>query len=119
MKLVTYIKDEHEQLGVLIDELIYDMDVLHPDLPNSMNMFLTYWEDSFPIAQAGELLLREGTRATSKNIPVKDVQLIAPVPFPSSCRDGYAFRQHVAAARRNRKADMIPEFDQYPIFYCH
>ena len=117
MKLVTYIKDEHEQLGVLIDELIYDMDVLHPDLPNSMNMFLTYWEDSFPIAQAGELLLREGTRATSKNIPVKDVQLIAPVPFPSSCRDGYAFRQHVAAARRNRKADMIPEFDQYPIFY--
>jgi len=117
MKLVTYIKDEHEQLGVLIDELIYDMDLLHPDLPNSMNMFLTYWEDSFPIAQAGELLLREGTRTSSKNIPVKDVQLIAPVPFPSSCRDGYAFRQHVAAARRNRKADMIPEFDQYPIFY--
>jgi len=117
MKLVTYIKDEHEQLGVLIDELIYDMDLLHPDLPNSMNMFLTYWEDSFPIAQAGELLLREGTRTSSKNIPVKDVQLIAPVPFPSSCRDGYAFRQHVAAARRNRNADMIPEFDQYPIFY--
>jgi fumarylacetoacetate (FAA) hydrolase len=23
----------------------------------------------------------------------------------------------VAAARRNRKVDMIPEFDQYPIFY--
>ena len=117
MKLVTYLKEDHEQLGVLIDELIYDMDLLHPDLPNSMNMFLTYWEDSFPIAQAGELLLREGTRTSSKNIPVKDVQLIAPVPFPSSCRDGYAFRQHVAAARRNRKADMIPEFDQYPIFY--
>ena len=42
---------------------------------------------------------------------------MAPVPFPSSCRDGYAFRQHVAAARRNRKVEMIPEFDQYPIFY--
>jgi fumarylacetoacetate (FAA) hydrolase len=39
------------------------------------------------------------------------------VPNPTSCRDGYAFRQHVAAARRNRKVDMIPEFDQYPIFY--
>ena len=37
--------------------------------------------------------------------------------FPTSCRDGYAFRQHVAAARRNRKVEMIPEFDQYPIFY--
>jgi fumarylacetoacetate (FAA) hydrolase len=42
---------------------------------------------------------------------------MAPVPHPTSCRDGYAFRQHVAAARRNRKVDMIPEFDQYPIFY--
>ena len=46
-------------------------------------------------------------------------ELIAPVPHPTSCRDGYAFRQHVAAARRNRKAPMIPEFDQYPIFLFH
>ena len=44
-------------------------------------------------------------------------ELLAPVPHPTSCRDGYAFRQHVAAARRNRKAEMIPQFDQYPIFY--
>jgi fumarylacetoacetate (FAA) hydrolase len=44
-------------------------------------------------------------------------ELLAPVPHPSSCRDGYAFRQHVASARRNRKLDMIPEFDSYPIFY--
>jgi fumarylacetoacetate (FAA) hydrolase len=44
-------------------------------------------------------------------------ELMAPVPHPTSCRDGYAFRQHVASARRNRKLDMIPEFDQYPIFY--
>jgi fumarylacetoacetate (FAA) hydrolase len=52
-----------------------------------------------------------------KSIPLSSVQLLAPIPFPTSCRDGYAFRQHVAAARRNRKAEMIPEFDQYPIFY--
>jgi len=63
------------------------------------------------------LLLKEGTRTTNKGIPLSQVELIAPVPFPASCRDGYAFRQHVAAARRNRKVEMIPEFDQYPIFY--
>ena len=50
-------------------------------------------------------------------MPADAVQFIAPVPFPSSCRDGYAFRQHVAAARRNRKAEMIAEFDAYPVFY--
>jgi fumarylacetoacetate (FAA) hydrolase len=117
MKLVTYLKEEREQLGVLINDMVYDMEVLHPDLPNTMNMFLGYWEEAYPFALAGEMLLREGERMTSKCLPLSQVQLLAPVPFPSSCRDGYAFRQHVAAARRNRKVDMIPEFDQYPIFY--
>jgi fumarylacetoacetate (FAA) hydrolase len=117
MKLISYLKEGHEQLGVLIDEMVYDMEVLHPDLPNTMNMFLTYWEDALPMAQAGELLLKEGTRTSNKGIPLKDVGLLAPVPFPTSCRDAYAFRQHVAAARRNRNVEMIPAFDQYPVFY--
>lgn len=117
MKLVSYLDDGREQLGVLINDFVYDMDVLHPDLPNSMNMFLTYWEDTFPVAQAGELLLKEGTRTSNRGVAINDIQLLAPVPFPASCRDGYAFRQHVAAARKNRKVEMIPEFDQYPVFY--
>jgi fumarylacetoacetate (FAA) hydrolase len=32
-------------------------------------------------------------------------------------RDGYAFRQHVEAARRNRGVPMIEEFDHFPVFY--
>ena len=60
MKLVTYLKEEREQLGILINDMVYDMEVLHPDLPNSMNMLLNYWEEYYPIAQAGELLLKEG-----------------------------------------------------------
>ena len=114
---MSYSKEGQEQLGVLVNGLVYDMEVLHPDLPNSMNLFLNYWDDFFPIAQAGELLLKEGTRSTNKATPLTSLQLLAPVPFPSSCRDGYAFRQHVAAARRNRKVEMIPQFDEYPIFY--
>ena len=107
MKLVSYLQDGHDRLGVLINDLVYDMEVLHPDLPNSMGLFLNYWEESFPVAQAGELMLREGTRDSSRGMPLNEVQLLAPVPFPTSCRDGYAFRQHVAAARRNRKVDIL------------
>ena len=81
MKLVTYLKEEHEQLGVLINDAIYDMDILHPDLPNSMNMFLNYWEDACPMGLAGEILLKEGTRTSNKAVLLKDVQLLAPVPF--------------------------------------
>ena len=117
MKLISFLEEERDRLGVLINNMVYDMEVLHPDLPNSMGMFLNYWEDAFPVAQAGELMLREGTRTSNKGIPVNDVQLLAPVPFPTSCRDGYAFRQHVAAGRKNRDLEMIPEFDQYPVFY--
>jgi fumarylacetoacetate (FAA) hydrolase len=117
MKLVSYLQDGHDRLGVLIGDLVYDMEVLHPDLPNSMGLFLNYWEESYAVAQAGEMMLREGERFSNKGMPLSELNLLAPVPFPSSCRDGYAFRQHVAAARKNRKVEMIPEFDQYPVFY--
>jgi len=117
MKLLSYVKENHEQLAVLINGFVYDMEILHPDLPNTMNMFLTYWEDVLPVAQAGELMLKEGSRTSHKKKALGEIDLLAPVPFPASCRDAYAFRQHVAAARRNRKAEMIAEFDQYPVFY--
>ncbi len=117
MKLVSYVKDGQDQLAVLVKNYLYDMELLHPDLPNSMNLFLNYWDDFFPFAQEGVKMIEEGRIAENKGISVDVVQLLAPVPYPASCRDGYAFRQHVAAARRNRKADMIPEFDQFPIFY--
>ncbi len=117
MKLVTYLKNEQDQLALCVDGNLYDTDILHPDLPISMAMFLNYWDDVFPIAKAAEQKIKAGLVRTALSVPFAGVDLLAPVPHPSSCRDGYAFRQHVAAARRNRKVDMIPEFDQYPIFY--
>ena len=48
---------------------------------------------------------------------LSEVALRAPLPRPRSLRDGYAFRQHVETARKNRGLDMIPEFDLFPVFY--
>ena len=117
MKLVTYLKEDREQLALLVNDLLYDTDMLHPDLPISMAMFLNYWDDVMPLAKAVENRIREGMVRNVMAVPFIDATVMAPVPNPTSCRDGYAFRQHVAAARRNRKVDMIAEFDQYPIFY--
>lgn len=50
-------------------------------------------------------------------VPYAVVRVLSPVRRPLSLRDGYAFRQHVEAARRNRGLAMIPEFDQFPVFY--
>src|SRR5687768_3597664 len=117
MKLVSFITEEQERLGVCVSGMVYGMEVFENDLPRTMDDFLDLWEDSFPVLKSA--LASIDTAAISKGygIPIQEIQLLAPVPFPMSCRDGYAFRQHVAAARRNRKLDMIPEFDEYPIFY--
>ena len=48
---------------------------------------------------------------------LKNIQLLAPLPHPPSLRDGYAFRQHVETARRNRGLEMTPVFDSFPVFY--
>ena len=117
MKLVSYMADGRDQLAFLVEGYLYDCDLMHPELPNSMNMFLHYWEDMFPIAQQVDAAIKSGKISTDRGIPYEGQDILAPVPFPTSCRDGYAFRQHVAAARRNRKVEMIAEFDQYPIFY--
>lgn len=116
MKLVSYLSDGHPQLAFLVDGKLYDADQMHPNLPSTMMMFLNYWDDMFPIAQAANQALVEGEKI-AKGIDFSESEILAPVPQPTSCRDAYAFRQHVAAARRNRKVEMIPEYDQYPIFY--
>jgi fumarylacetoacetate (FAA) hydrolase len=117
MKLVSYLKDGHDQAAILVDGYLYDLDSLHPDMPNSMSMFLAYWDDSYSAAFRGQEAIMSGRISSVRATPLAKLQLLAPVPSPTSCRDGYAFRQHVESARRNRGAAMIPEFDQYPIFY--
>ena len=117
MQLISYLKQEHDQLAIVVHDYVYDADALNHNLPSSMTMLLQYWDEYIPMLLAAQANILEGGFAALRTTPVHSVQLLAPVPFPTSCRDGYAFRQHVAAARRNRKVDMIPEFDQYPIFY--
>ena len=117
MKLVSYLVDEQDQLGIYYDGNIYDMHELDWQLPNNMELFLYAWDDAIELALKYDKRIKEGSVKHVKPISIDNVKLLAPVPHPTSCRDGYSFRQHVAAARRNRKLDMIPEFDQYPIFY--
>ncbi len=67
--------------------------------------------EALPLA-SGEASLPAGTLVAED-----EVRLLAPLPRPVSVRDGYAFRQHVETARRNRGLPMIPEFDEFPVFY--
>lgn len=117
MKLVTYSDNGHEQLGFVVNGNIYATTAANSSLPTTMNALLANWEDAIGMMKSVAADLAAGINMPAQSIPYTGMNVLAPVPHPTSCRDGYAFRQHVAAARRNRKVDMIPEFDQYPIFY--
>jgi fumarylacetoacetate (FAA) hydrolase len=69
------------------------------------------------VAMFREAKLPARTEDGPLTVALADVALAAPLPRPPSMRDGYAFRQHVETARRNRGLEMIPEFDQFPVFY--
>ena len=112
MKIVTYTNGKGNDLGLLVDEKIYSLNTI----ASSMNNFLQMGESAMEKAKNIEKSILNGS-SNLKSVSLTETKLLAPVPHPTSCRDAYAFRQHVATARRNRGVDMIPEFDQFPIFY--
>ena len=114
MKLVSYKTEEVEKLGVFIGRHIYNLHSVDKLIPNTMNEFLWGGEELMERAHAVNNGIKDGSIEAREEV---FFEIMAPVPHPTSCRDGYAFRQHVAAARRNRGVEMIKEFDQYPIFY--
>ena len=120
MKLVSYTHNGHEKLGLYNSGNVYDLALLASQagksLPDSMKSFLELGESAMAIAHSLDKAITGGS-LKAQAVDMKESDFLAPVPHPTSCRDGYAFRQHVEAARRNRKVPMIAEFDQYPIFY--
>lgn len=115
MKLVTHQFRGKEQLAILHANKLYNLSSINPAFPATMKGLLANWEQYIDEVKKAAQQCQEGKFPSDATFDQAEV--MAPVPEPSSCRDGYAFRQHVAAARRNRKVDMIAEFDQYPIFY--
>ena len=110
MKLISYKQNGNINLGNLENDMIYELHALDTQIADNMQDFLEGGESQ---------LLRAKTVVQNKTptISQAEVELVSPVPNPPSVRDAYAFRQHVATARRNRGLEMIPEFDEIPIFY--
>ena len=119
MKLVSYTLKKKDRLGIFVDGKIYNLNEcaagMGIEIPKTMRRFLRGGEEMMQQARKVEQAIKNGKISSFVDDP--NLKLLAPVPKPTSCRDGYAFRQHVATARRNRGVEMIPEFDQFPVFY--
>lgn len=89
-----------------------------PAVPTSdMLALIRAWPSIAPWTSRLEKFATDNLLHATGAFPEREAKLLSPVPRPPSMRDGYAFRQHVEAARRNRGVPMIPEFDSFPVFY--
>ncbi len=118
MKLVTYVSTSGPRLGAVLGSKIIDL------ASAGASLGIELPSDILDLLEGGEGLLDQAKLVVSRAhaeaayaLDHDSVRLLSPVPRPPSMRDAYAFRQHVATARRNRGVPMIPEFDEIPIFY--
>ncbi len=139
MKLVTFRTDAHDRGGLLLGDAVIDLahafawlEHRHGRRCDAAHVHERYGKGVLGFVE-NEATARPAADAVveawdGKALPavfdgrvvshaLRDVTLRAPIPRPPSMRDGYAFRQHVETARRNRGLEMIPEFDQFPVFY--
>jgi fumarylacetoacetate (FAA) hydrolase len=139
MKLVTFRTDANDRAGVLAGGTVIDLENAFAWYEHTAGRpsngahvtdcygrgilgFVEQADRARPAADAivrayGAGLLPRQFDGGILSHALSEVSLRAPLPNPPSLRDGYAFRQHVEAARRNRGLTMIPEYDDAPVFY--
>ena len=117
MKLISFYNKEHgESWGILESDYIID-------LKNFFSIESSCNYNMFDFLDIHDDFIKHATDTYDKDIIDKyklssdKVSLLSPIIKPTSLRDAYAFRQHVAAGRKSRGLDMIPEYDQFPVFY--
>lgn len=127
MKLVTFQSNGAQRVGILTNSAIIDLAAARQAFAREGSL-QSHTEPSDMVAflRGGEAAMADAAAVAAWHaggvtgdwlVDASAVTLCSPVPRPTSMRDGYAFRQHVEAARRNRGLEMIPEFDEIPIFY--
>ena len=119
MKFISCLNKKEERLGIIYGDKVYDLQKFAASikikLPPTMKKFLEGEEAFMKLARKVYDAIKKGK--IKSGLKYSSLDILAPVPHPTSLRDGYAFRQHVFTARRNRGVGMIPEFDQFPVFY--
>jgi fumarylacetoacetate (FAA) hydrolase len=116
MKLVSFYTEGKENAGLLVQENVFALTDLNAGLPATMQELLKNWALWLsPLQQINSHLHEKQHHYPFR--PFAGLRILAPVTQPGSCRDGYAFRQHVETARLNRGLGMIEAFDQFPVFY--
>ena len=112
MKFLTYSYNGIKALGCLIDQsdVLNISHLSNGDIPNNLSDYLVDFD-------LNNVLLNQIINSNFIDTINLDKVKIESLIQPKSFRDFYAFRQHVEAGRKSRGLDMIPEYDEFPVFY--
>jgi fumarylacetoacetate (FAA) hydrolase len=110
MRLLTYRTNnlKSHQIGVLKNQLVYNLN----DYFGDISLIELIQIEGYKEQVASFIKNNNGLKHE-----IKQITVLPTIPRPTSFRDAYAFRQHVETSRKNRGAEMISEFDQFPVFY--
>jgi len=114
MKLFSYFSDNCISLGCIVgdNKFVNIKEISNSTIPSSLDDYLKNFEfNNIRLKELMNGLDVETLRKFDYN------NIVAPLENPKSFRDFYAFRKHVEAGRKNRGLEMIPEYDQIPVFY--
>ncbi len=84
---------------------------------NNRQPYFDHIREVLAALEGQDILALKGKGRAPVAFPLSRVRLFAPLPFPRSVRDFYAFEQHVKAARARRGLEMVPEWYEIPVFY--
>jgi fumarylacetoacetate (FAA) hydrolase len=110
MKLISYLKENSSKhlFGIVKGKNIFPLN----DCCNAKTIIELISNENWQ-EEATNYINRED----AQTLNLSEVHVLSPIPKPTSFRDAYAFRQHVSTSRKNRGVEMIPEFDEFPVFY--
>ena len=110
MKLLTYniANNSTDQIGILQGDLIFNLNTIFGNIPLIDLIQIDNYQHKILSALKASNILKHN---------INKIKLLPPIPKPNSFRDAYAFREHVETCRKNRGANMLSEFDQFPVFY--
>ena len=115
MKLVSYLYDNRIILGVVLgkeNKILSIEELSNGTIPSNIYDYLHDFDNyTHKVNQLINQLDLDSLNTINYN------NIVAPIQYPRSFRDFYAFRKHVEAGRKNRGLEMIPEYDKIPVFY--
>jgi len=106
-----------EQLGFVIENQVFPSYIISNKIPNSTLELLQQGAKGMYEVKNELEIFKNIQGFQDEGLSFSEITLLAPLHNPTSFRDAYAFRQHVETSRLNRGLEMIPEFDQFPVFY--